>query len=182
MSKKPETFIEPVARRYVELADMYPVIAEVLSAGGTFSLTITGSSMYPTILGGRDQVTLVKAPDQLQKYDLPLYRRKSGQFVLHRIVAVEDDGTYTCCGDHQWDLEKGLKQEQMIGLATEFVRKGKRFTAENRRYVRWVHFWVWFLRGRKIWFAIDSRIRRLLSFLKGVLRHFFKKKTTAEQK
>ena len=181
MSNQGLGFSEPSVKKLINLSDMYPVIEEVLSAGGNISLTITGSSMYPTILGGRDQVTLVKAPEKLNKYDLPLYRRKSGQFVLHRIVAVEEDGTYTCCGDHQWDVEKGLKQEQMIGLATEFVRKGKHFSADNRRYVRWVHFWVWFLRGRKFWFAIDSRVRKILSFMRGVFRHFFKKKTTAKK-
>lgn len=181
MSNQGLGFSEPSFKKLINLSDMYPVIEEVLSAGGNISLTITGSSMYPTILGGRDQVTLVKAPEKLNKYDLPLYRRKSGQFVLHRIVAVEEDGTYTCCGDHQWDVEKGLKQEQMIGLATEFVRKGKHFSADNRRYVRWVHFWVWFLRGRKAWFAIDSRVRKCISFLRGVFRHFFKKKTAAEK-
>lgn len=175
-------FSAPSVKKLINLSDMYPVIEEVLASGGKFSLTITGTSMYPTILGGRDQVTLVKAPEKLKKYDLPLYRRKSGQFVLHRIVAVEDDGTYTCCGDHQWELEKGLRQEQMIGLATDFIRKGKHFTAENRHYVRWVHFWVWFLKGRKYWFPISGKVRAVFRFPKVVFRHFFKKKTTTEKK
>lgn len=155
---------------------MYPIISEVLENNGTFSLTITGSSMYPTILGKRDQVTLVKAPATLKKYDLPLYRRKSGQFVLHRIVNIEADGTYTCCGDHQWELEKGLKQEQMIGLATEFVRKGRHFTAENRHYVRWVHFWVWFLPARRYWFGFEQKVRRLLALSRAAFRHIFRLK------
>lgn len=156
---------------------MYPVINEVLSGGGSFSLTITGTSMYPTILGGRDQVTLVKAPAQLKKYDLPLYRRKSGQFVLHRIVAVEKDGTYTCCGDHQWVLEPGLHQEQMIGIVTELTRKGKYFTADNKRYVRWVKFWVWFLPARKFVFTFKSKVRWLLHLPKAAFRRIFRKKT-----
>lgn len=176
MSNKQSAFDTPKACRLVNLSELYPVIQEVIESGGTFSLTITGTSMYPTILGGRDKVTLVKAPEKLKKYDLPLYRRESGQFVLHRIVAVAPDGTYTCCGDHQWELEKGLRQEQMIGLATDFVRKGKHFTAENRHYLRWVHFWVWFLRGRKFWFRTYSRIAWLLHLPKAAVRRIFKKK------
>lgn len=176
MSKAPATFTEPSAAKLINLSDMYPIIQEVLDSGGTFSLTITGTSMYPTILGGRDKVTLVKAPEKLQKYDLPLYRRKSGQFVLHRIVDVAEDGTFTCCGDHQWDLEKGLRQEQMIGLATEFVRKGKRFQADNKFYLLWVHFWVRVLPNRKKWFTFDQRFRRVIHLPKAVFRRIFKKK------
>ena len=103
---------------------MYPLIREVLDADGTFSLTITGTSMYPFILGGRDQVTLSKLTRPLKKNDLPLYRRRDGAFVLHRVVRVEQDGTYTMCGDHQNQLERGIRPEQMIALATAFVRKG----------------------------------------------------------
>lgn len=182
MSKNQADFSEPIARKLVNLSEMYPVIREVLEHDGTFSLTITGSSMYPTILGGRDQVTLVKAPEKLQKYDLPLYRRKSGQFVLHRIVEVEEDGTYTCCGDHQWDLEKGLKQEQIVGLASEFVRKGKKFSADNRHYVRWVHFWVWFLPARRCWFTFERTVKWILHLPKAAFRRIFKKNTASKQK
>lgn len=176
MSNQGLGFSEPSVKKLINLSDMYPVIEEVLSAGGNISLTITGSSMYPTILGGRDQVTLVKAPEKLNKYDLPLYRRKSGQFVLHRIVEIAEDGTYTCCGDHQWELEKGLKQEQMIGLATEFVRKGRHFKADNRHYVRWVRFWVWFLPCRKYWFSFYQKLLWLRHLPKAALRRIFRKK------
>lgn len=181
MSEQTNAFTEPNARKLVNLAEMYPIIQEVLEHDGTFSLTITGTSMYPTILGGRDRVTLVKVPPKLQKYDLPLYRRKSGQFVLHRIVAVEEDGTYTCCGDHQWELEKGLKHEQMVGLATEFVRNGKHFTADNRRYMRWVRFWVRVLRYRPFFFSVFTKIRWVLHLPKAVFRRIFKKKITNAQ-
>ncbi|MDD7772045.1 MAG: S24/S26 family peptidase [Firmicutes bacterium] len=161
----------------IQLSEMYPVIQEVLQGGGTFRLTITGCSMWPTILGGRDQVTLSQPPQRLQKYDLPLYRRKSGQFVLHRIVAVEEDGTYICCGDHQWQLEKGLRQEQMVGLATTLVRKGKTIDVTDRRYCRWVHFWVWMLPCRHAIFSVYRFFSRIGELARAALRKvFFKKK------
>ncbi len=141
----------------IHLEDYYPLIRETLDQGGTFSLTITGQSMYPFILGNRDQVTLSPVPDKLKKNDLPLYRRSNGQFVLHRIVKVEKDGTYTCCGDHQWWLEKGLKHEQMIGLATAYVRKGKKLTNRNVWYKAYRTLWTWVLPLRKYIFAIYSR-------------------------
>ncbi len=132
----------------VRLADFYPLIRESLDSGGTFHLTITGTSMYPFILGGRDQVTLSSIGKELKKNDLPLYRRDDGAFVLHRIIKVEKDGTYTCCGDHQCVPEKGLRREQMIGIATAYIRKGKRITNRNLIYKFYRMTWTWLRRYR----------------------------------
>ena len=77
----------------VQLADYYPLMKETLDQGGTFSLTITGTSMFPFIVGNRDKVTLSPITGELKKNDLPLYRRSNGAFVLHRIVKVNKDGT-----------------------------------------------------------------------------------------
>lgn len=156
------------AVKKINLADMYPLMQEVLGNGGSFSLTITGTSMYPFILGGRDQVTLSPIPGKLKKKDLPLYRRQDGSFVLHRIVKVEKDGSYTCCGDHHWDLEKGLQHEQMIALATAYVRKGRKLTNRNMWYRMYRTLWIWMLPLRPYFFAILGRIknRKILVFRK----------------
>ena len=147
----------------ISLADYYPLIKETLDRGGTFSLTITGTSMYPFIVGGRDKVTLSPLPEKLKKNDLPLYRRVDGAFVLHRIVKVCKDGTYTCCGDHQWQLEKGLRREQMIGLATEYVRKGKHLTNKNLLYKFYRMTWTWILKYRWVFFAARNKLHGLFA-------------------
>lgn len=141
----------------IHLEDYYPLIRETLDQGGTFSLTVTGQSMFPFIVGNRDQVTLSPVPEKLKKNDLPLYRRSNGQFVLHRVVKVEKDGTYTCCGDHQWWREKGLKHEQMIGLSTAYVRKGKKLTNRNLLYKAYRTLWTWILPFRRYIFALYIR-------------------------
>ena len=141
----------------VQLEDYYPLIKETLDQGGTFSLTITGTSMYPFIVGNRDKVTLSPITGELKKNDLPLYRRSNGAFVLHRIVKVNKDGTYTCCGDHQWQLEKGLKREQMIGIATEYIRKGKHLTNKNLIYKFYRMTWTWVLKYRWVFFSAHRR-------------------------
>ena len=148
----------------IQLADYYPLIREILENGGSFTLTVTGSSMYPFILGNRDQVTLSPITGELKKYDLPLYRREDGAFVLHRIVRVEADGTYTCCGDHQWILERGLRRDQMIAVATAFVRKGRHLTNKNLLYRMYCVVWTWMLRLRKLIFSLrpwlKNRVRK----------------------
>ncbi len=155
----------------VSLNELYPLIHERLKEGQSVSLTITGTSMYPFILGGRDRVTLSPITGDLKKNDLPLYRRKNGAFVLHRIVRVEKDGSYTCCGDHQWQLEKGLRREQMIGIATEYVRKGKHLSNRNLLYRLYRTVWTWVLKARPFFFCIDT-------YARAIVRRFFRRKNT----
>ena len=142
----------------VNLADFYPLVRETLDNGGTFSLTITGTSMYPFIVGGRDKVTLSPITGELKKNDLPLYRRDDGALILHRIVEVARDGTLGCCGDHQWVIERGLRRDQMLGVATVYVRKGKRLTNKNLLYRLYRMVWTWLLHYRRFFFALRKRL------------------------
>ena len=132
---------EKAGTREVHLAELYPTLMEILNQGGSFRITVTGMSMWPTLRHRRDQVTLTKPQGPLKKHDLPLYRRDNGQFILHRVVAVQDDGCYTCCGDHQWSKERNVRPDQIVAVAVGFCRKGREFDAHNRRYRLWVRFW-----------------------------------------
>lgn len=164
MSKRPMGKPEVrSATKTVDLATMYPLIREKLDMGGSFTLTITGTSMYPFILGGRDRVTLTKVPQKLRKNDLPLYIRTNGQFVLHRIVKVHKDGTYTCCGDHQWQKEPGLRHDQMVAVATAYVRKGKNLTNRNVFYRIYRTVWTWVIPLRRYYFGLERRWKRCFS-------------------
>lgn len=151
----------PQGIKQIHMAEIYPLIRQTLSDGGSFRLTITGTSMFPTLLGGRDRVTLIQPPTQLKKYDLPLYLRRDGSFILHRIVATAADGSYICCGDHQWILEQGIRHAQIIGVVSEIERKGKQFSADDRRYCRWVRFWVRVLPLRRLIFRIYGILGRI---------------------
>lgn len=118
----------------VNLAEILPIIEEQLALGKVVRFSPNGISMLPMLKGGRDSVTLRKAPPSLKKYDLPLYRREDGKFILHRVVKVEKDGTYTMCGDNQKYIEKGIKHTQIIGLVTAFERKNKEYTCSYPLY------------------------------------------------
>ena len=123
----------------VRLEQMLPLIQERLAAGESVQFSPKGTSMRPTIYGWRDQVVLSPLPEKLEKYDLPLYRRDDGQFVLHRIVKVEE--TFTCIGDNQFIYEPGVRQDQMLALATGFYRKGKYYSCDGKGYKLYVRLW-----------------------------------------
>ena len=123
----------------IRLDELMPLIRERLAAGESVRFSPHGTSMLPMLKDGRDQVILSPLPEKLKKYDLPLYQRENGQYVLHRIVKVKDD--YTCMGDNQFVPEKGLRCDQMIAVVTHFVRNGKEYSTECFRYKAYCRFW-----------------------------------------
>jgi len=118
----------------VTMQELLPFIEEALNNDKTFTIPITGTSMLPLLVQGRDTVTLKKNVSPLKKGDLPLYRRKDGAFVLHRVVKVNEDGSYIMCGDNQFLKEKGITDENIIGVVSEITRKGENFSVESKRY------------------------------------------------
>ena len=97
------------------------MIVAKLAAGQSVRLGPKGTSMLPMIRQRRDSVLISPLPKKLKKYDLPLYQRDNGQYVLHRIVKVGQ--TYTCIGDNQYVYETGVRHDQMIGLVTGLYRE-----------------------------------------------------------
>ena len=150
----------------VQLEQLMPLIREQLANGQQVQFTTRGISMYPLLRNGKDQVVLEPLPEKLKKYDLPLYQRDNGQYVLHRIVKVGE--TFTCIGDHQFDYETGIRQDQMIAIASGFYRRGKYCSAHSLGYWLYARFWHFTrplrllgLRVSRYWKAGVRRLRRL---------------------
>lgn len=123
----------------VALHEVMPQIKAQLAAGGQFALSFNGISMRPMLEPGRDTVEFSPLPKRLKKYDLPLYQREDGQYVMHRIVRVDE--AYGCMGDRQFELEYPVRHDQMIAVMTAFVRKGKRYSASDWRYRMYCRVW-----------------------------------------
>lgn len=120
------------------MQELLPFIEEALNNNKTFTIPITGTSMLPLLVEDRDTVTIKKCETTLKKGDLPLYRRQDGSFVLHRVVSVESDGTYTMCGDNQFLKEKGIAHTAIIGVVTAITRNGKTFSVDSKKYQLYV--------------------------------------------
>lgn len=149
----------------VNLEQVFPLIQERLAVGESVQFTPRGTSMRPTILGGRDQVVLSPLSEKLKKYDLPFYRRDDGHFVLHRIVKAGK--TYTCIGDNQFQYESGIRQDQMLALATGFYRKGKFYDTSGLGYKIYVRLWCW---SRPVRYVIN----RCVYYFKAICRRIKK--------
>ena len=111
-----------------------------------------GTSMMPLLRQHRDLMILSRRPKgRLKKYDVVLYRR-GDRYILHRILKVRKDD-YVICGDHNWRREYGIRDEQIIGVLTAFVRDGVETSVTDRRYLCYVHLWCDFypIRAGILW-------------------------------
>ena len=137
------------------------IIIEKLDSGGTVTFTPHGTSMLPMLRDGEDVVMLKKPTGRLHLFDVPLYRRKNGQYVLHRVIDFSKDGSYVMCGDNQFAKEKGITDEQIIAVMTGFHRKGKSYATDFLRYRAYVNFWYYTRLPRRLFRAVKSRFRKV---------------------
>lgn len=137
-----------------------PLIKERLSAGQNVKFSPRGISMLPMIRQGVDSVILSPVSDKLQKYDLPLYQRDDGKYILHRIVKVEE--TYTCVGDNQFVKEPGVRHDQMIAVVTGFTRGEKEHSVTEWTYRLYCRFWHYSRPFRHLWRRAKGKMRRLI--------------------
>ena len=144
----------------VPLDQLAPLVVECVAQGQEVVLTVTGNSMSPFLRDKKDQVVLTACdPEALQPGDVPLFRRRNGQFVLHRIVERDDGVTrtrwgeegalpsrcdslrYTMLGDAQWQEEPNIAPDQILAVAKAFISRGKRWECDSEAYrqnrMRW---------------------------------------------
>lgn len=120
------------------MAELLPVIDEAFNRGLDFKLPITGTSMTPLLIQGRDYVRISKPDFPLKPGDIPFYRRSDGSFVLHRIIRINDNGEYILCGDNQFLLENNIFESNIIGVATKLIIDGKEIDVEaDNEYLKY---------------------------------------------
>lgn len=146
--------------RFVLIEELMPIFREQLDAGKNVWFSPRGISMLPMLRQGVDSVMLSPVAGTLTKYDLPLYRRDDGKYILHRIVKV--GRTYTCIGDNQFELEPGVRKDQLIAVVTAFTRGKKLHSVKEPGYRLYCRVWH-YSRG----------IRRLLRWSKRQLAKIF---------
>lgn len=129
----------------------------VINESGKLIYTNVGNSMMPLLREHRDLLIIEKVNGRLKKYDVPLYKRSSGQYVLHRILRVRKTD-YVVCGDNRWKKEYGVTDDQIIGVLTEIVRDGKVITVNDWKYRVYVHLWCDFYWIRAIFLWIKAKM------------------------
>lgn len=141
--------------------ELLPLIRERLEAGHKVRyLPFCGVSMLPLLRQGVDAVEIGPLPEKLKKYDLPVYRGRTGKYIMHRVVAVKDDH-YVCLGDNTYIYEH-ICPEQMLGIVTTIQRGGKLITVQSRTYRLYCRIWCAVYPLRKALHSVKLWLRRLI--------------------
>ena len=107
---------------------------EYIQKNGSLTYTNVGVSMMPLLRQGKDLFTVTKRNgERCKKGDVVLYKRPPNKYVLHRIVEVRDNG-YVILGDNCINKEYGIKDSDIIGVMTGYVRNGKEHSIYDKSY------------------------------------------------
>ena len=118
---------------------------------------ITGTSMLPLLKEGRDLVELEScSQERLKKGNVVLYKKNDGTLVLHRIIKTENREFFTVLGDHQFNNDERVNNNQIIAVACGFFIKGRYVNEKTRWYRLYKKIWLCNLNVRRIILAVLS--------------------------
>ena len=101
-------------RFLLQLIMMRKTIEEELACRGCGLFQTVGDSMEPLLHNRKSTVAIKAVKMPLKRYDVALYRRPSGEYVLHRVIRVLH-GKYLIRGDNRVWREK-VPEEWVIGV------------------------------------------------------------------
>lgn len=139
-----------------------------LERKGVIAFVPEGTSMWPTIKGGKSSVVIEKKKSRLSKFDVAFYNRQDKN-VLHRVIEVLQDG-YLMCGDSLTTLEE-VKEQDVFGVMIGFCRGKKYVSANDLRYIEEVE---------KLYSNESKRAKKIARFrfrekVKSKIKRIFKK-------
>lgn len=147
-------------KRVASMTELAPLIIESIQHQSDVKITVKGNSMFPLFKSERDCVRLT-ACDRVRKYDIVLYRRENGQYVLHRVVKIEG-GKYGISGDNEEFIEYPVDRAQIIAVASGFWRKGRYCSCRNVLYNLYARLWLLLLHRRHSAVRCMLKVRRAL--------------------
>lgn len=141
---------------------MKSTFEDELMKHGYIVYTNKGVSMLPLLRENKDVMVIEKKEEgQLKNHDVVLFKRKNGQYVLHRILEVRSDD-YWIVGDNCIYGEY-VKEEQIIGVLKSVVRDGKKISVDCLNYR--IYVWIWCLL-----FPVRIRYKKVKSIIRSIIK------------
>ena len=108
--------------------------------GAPFPLTVTGGSMAPFLIGGRDTALLTPFTGDARRGDILLFFY-GDRLLLHRVCAVKD-GELWFMGDAHTYSEGPVRQQAVLARCDSAVRDGKLVSRHNTLWKFYEHLWA----------------------------------------
>ena len=165
MKIKEDFVLRKVADSYV----VVPVNKLTLDFNGIINLNETGAFLFEKLQNDCEKADLLKA--MLDEYEVSEEKASADidtfiQKLREADVNFGRDGSYTMCGDNQFAVEKGITDDDVIGVVTAFYRKGKPYTVDSMKYRAYLEFMFYSKPLRKVIASTVSRSKNAFSKLK----------------
>ena len=140
-------------------AVLMPEYEALLREGAALPLVVSGESMLPFLRPGRDTVYLREPDGALRAGDIAFFRRKNGDYILHRVVRAEKDG-YWFLGDAQTRAEGPMPASCIIAAVTAVRRDERLIRPESPVWRFYAGPWQHMHRQRRILMRIYRILHR----------------------
>ena len=146
-----------------------------LELNGRCVIQTVGVSMEPLLHNRKSTVVIEKAKFPLKKYDVVLFHRPTGEYVLHRIIKAAGD-VYIIRGDNCIEKES-VPEDWIIGVMTGYFENEDNvyISCDSRRYRRYLITLRW-RRWRRWQRRQIRRIIKVPGKLASVYEFFLKEK------
>ena len=145
--------------KQVDTREYIGILRELTEEGRQVSLIVSGNSMAPFLIHGRDTVWFEKPERPLKRGDIVFFQRDDGSYILHRIRRVRKNAlpkgekggngyppdirnTYDIIGDAQLETECGIRREQIFAIVIRVERKGKIIGPGDFRWQFFERVWI----------------------------------------
>lgn len=145
-------------KKVLSTKELMPLIGDILKTAERVRFTVKGNSMYPVLRSDRDEVE-VKKCDSIGKYDIVLYQRKDGSYVLHRVLKEKGD-TLSIAGDFEQELESPVYKNQVIAKVDNIIRDGKKISCNNGIYKTYCVVWALVFKNRRKILKLLKKLRK----------------------
>ena len=143
--------------RVLDTQQYLDAVCQLLTQGETsVAVPVAGGSMIPFLHHG-DTVYLDLPRFPVKKGQILLYTRSNGQYILHRVVQTNPDGSLWMAGDAQQQLEYLPNADCICGLVTAVCHKGRK--SGPFRCWLYSHPWRWLIRHRHRLMRLREKLR-----------------------
>ena len=138
-----------------------PVLA-AFSERGFYVSETSGGSMRPLFHTHDSTVFILPLKGKAKKFDAVLYHDARG-YILHRVIGF-GEGEYRIRGDSTYVTEH-IPYARVVGVLSEFVRRGKHHAVTERPYRLYVRVWHAIYPIRYLLHRLNLTARRAYRFL-----------------
>lgn len=147
--------------RYIELKEYIPVLIEILESDRDVNLPVSGSSMSPFLVSGRDTVIISKPKESFKCGNIVLFRRNNGQYIMHRIHHIDKNGGLYLIGDGERKVEGPICEEQVLGIIHKVIRKNRLIESKDLSWLFFERIWIRIIPFRPIAHSIYKIVKRI---------------------